>query len=378
MTKLSLSTYTYDDAGLLHGLLANERTWTVRPDEIHVTDDGSREPFAPRDPDARLRLTRLPRNRGFTVSKATGLDRCSGRAILSADCDMRLAPDWLALTLPHLDRPEVGLVAGRVDRYAGDDTVSRFLSVFDRCQALSRTGETDFVPGMVFLLRREVWRAVGGFGGHDRLFGEDHALCAALRRHGYRIFVEARAVGVQTRRLSRAAMCRRSVTWCRAALGAQLPHDRRLVPYLFEVAAAPMLERFAAAIDLGEPVFLYLDLLYLTLLVTTLLADAEARGAVEPARRKAFTARLLAMLAPYKRLTRLFSRDLAAMGRPLGPETADEAAIRAWDDFFLFADFLEKARFFGWMETTGLARLLAEDARAVCDHSRYAEIGSDP
>lgn len=372
---IALSTYTYNDGELLRGLLDNERTWTVRPDLLHITDDGSTPPFVPPAADPRINLTRLEPNRGFTTAKATGLERCGGELLLSVDCDMRLAPDWLALTVPHALRPEVGLVAGRVEGYAGRDAVSRFLNAFDRCAALDVTGEAEFVPGMVFLLRREVWRAVGGFAGHAKVFGEDHALCAALRRHGYRIFVESRAVGVQTRRLSRAALCRRSETWCAAALSRQMPCDDRLVPYLFEVAARPMLERFAAAADLGEPVFLYLDLLYLARLVSSLLAAAQAEGRLSPGLAAGFESRFFAMFAPYKKLSRLFRSDLAAMGGRWHPASGAEAArADAWSDFFLFEDFLRKARFFEWMEKVGVATLLAEDAREACSHSRYAEL----
>ncbi|OLN28310.1 Mycofactocin system glycosyltransferase [Desulfovibrio sp. DV] len=371
---LTLSTYTYNDGELLGGLLENEQGWTLRPDAISIVDDGSTEPFAPPPEDTRIKLIRLETNQGFTTAKATGIGRAAGDLILSVDCDMRLAPDWLALAMPHALTPDIGLVAGSVARYEGGDTVSRFLNAFDRCDALAVTGEADFVPGMVFLMRREVWQAVGGFGGHTRLFGEDHALCTALRQHGYRIFVESRAVGLQTRRLSRAAMCRRSVVWCRAALLQQMPHDDRLVPYLFEVAVKPMLGRFETSIDLGEPLFLYLDLLYLALLVSTLLGEAKGKGQIAPEAGDAFGSLFLARLAPYKKLSRLFALDLASMGCRLRPDPKGAAASQGWQDFFMFFEYLEKAGFFAWMESVGVARLLDEDAHTTCSHSRYGEL----
>lgn len=372
--SLTLSTYTYNDAALLGGLLENEQGWTLRPDEICITDDGSTQPFVPPRQDARIKLHRLEANHGFTVAKATGIGNATGDLILSVDCDMRLAPDWLALTLPHALRPDIGLVAGSVARYEGGDTVSRFLNAFDRCDALAVTGDAAFVPGMVFLMRREVWLAVHGFGGHTSLFGEDHALCTALRQHGYRIFVESRAVGRQARRLSRAAMCRRSVIWCLAALVQQMPHDDRLVPYLFEVAVKPMLGRIETSLDLGEPIFIYLELLYLALLVSTLLADAQGKGQIGAESAWAFDSLFLARLAPYKKLSRLFYMDMASMGRCLRPGAAAGAAATGWADFFLFVDYLEKAGFFTWMETVGVARLLDEDAHTSFSHSRYGEL----
>lgn len=367
---LTLCTYTYNDAELALGLLENEASWSVRPDEIVVVDDGSETPFAP-GADPRLRVLRLDPNQGFAGAKSAGIGAAGGDVILSADCDIRLDPRWLELTLPHALDPRVGLVTGRMERYQGTDTVSRYLSAFDRCEALETTGFTDFVPGMVFLFRREVWGAVGGFAPHSRNIGEDHALCANVRRAGLGIYVEGAATASQARRLSRAAMCRRSAVWCGDALLDQMPRDRRLIPYLFEVAAKPMMDRVNAAIERKEPLFIYLDLLHLAALVCPLLEGARSREPGQDA--STFLAALLRLFTPHPRLRALFLEDLAAVLKDSPPRLVQARAPEVWDDFLPFAAMLERSGFLAWMDAQGVDLLLADDRNTVYSHSYYGE-----
>ncbi|MBA4358601.1 MAG: glycosyl transferase, partial [Desulfovibrio sp.] len=93
--RLSLCTYTYNDAGFIHDLLRQVPSWQVQPDEIVVVDDGSKQPFAPRIPLPQLRVIRLDQNQGITRAKGAGLSAARGERIFSLDCDTRVAPDWL-------------------------------------------------------------------------------------------------------------------------------------------------------------------------------------------------------------------------------------------------------------------------------------------
>jgi len=45
--SITLCTFTYNDGRLAADLLRHVQSWTVRPDAIVVTDDGSTPPFAP-------------------------------------------------------------------------------------------------------------------------------------------------------------------------------------------------------------------------------------------------------------------------------------------------------------------------------------------
>lgn len=370
--RISLCTFTYNDGELAQGLLAGLAAWTVRPDEVVVVDDGSAAAFVPPPGVAapQPRMLRLRPNQGITKAKHAGLCAATGHVLLSVDCDMRLDPDWLEKLLPHLDRPSVGLVAGSVRHDAGDDLVSRFLRRFGDNHNLDAVGPVDFIPGNAFLIRRSLWQDIGGYSGHDRPVCEDHYLAARLRERGLALFSDARAQARQTRRLGRAAMCRRIWEWCSRTITAEMLPGERLVTYLFEALAKPMLNRFAVSVELGEPLFLYLDLVYLTHTVLSCLDDALARGMAAPALRDGFLRRLARLFDGCPRLWAVFRADLTDAGHAvLMPATGDEDS---WADFFLFAGFLRESGLFTWLERQGVDVLLKEDRAGRYHFSSYA------
>lgn len=370
---LTLSTYTYNDGVLVDGLLEHADAWTVQPDAIIITDDGSEAPYVPKREDPRVQLIRLPQNKGFTTAKSTGIGAAAAGNVLSLDCDIRLAPDWLEYALPHLEKPEVGLVAGSVERYTGKDLVSRYLNAFDSGDDLHESGTKAFVPGIVFMMRTQVWHEVGGFGTHSRRLCEDHALCNNLRAAGYVIHVDTRAVAFQTRKISRRAMCRRTLLWCGDFLSQKLLPGEKTIPYLFEMVAKPMLHRFERIVAWQEPLFAYLELLYMSLLVLWLLDHSPQAN---PALADGFRRRMLELLASRPRLRALLQDDLQRMGVSLQPKGEDDS--EKWDDFFLFTDFLEQTRLLNWLERKGVLLLLEDERNTEYNFSSYAQLAAQP
>ncbi len=366
--RISLCTYTCNDAPLVHDLLRSVPGWSVRPDEVVVVDDGSKAPFEPERETPGLRVVRLAQRQGVTRAKGRGISEARGDLILSLDCDTRIAPDWLAVNLPNLARsvPQrkggprpVGLVGGALEQAVGEDLVSRYLRLFGDAKSQSHIGPLDFVPGNAFLIRRAVWEEVGGFSAYAGADCQDHYLCELLLSRGYTPFSDARAKAWVVRRLRRTALCKRVWRECqRAVKGQMLPGDR-LVPYLFEVGVRPMLSRFETSIEGGEPLFLYIDLLYLAHLVLDCLDHAVAAGMTSDFVRAGFRRRLAMLFEGYPRLWERLRADLDVMGDSvLMPASGDEAA---WEDFFLFADMLRNSGLFQWMEREGLRTLMVED-----------------
>jgi glycosyltransferase involved in cell wall biosynthesis len=367
--SVSLCTYTYNDGAFVPGLLESAAAWSVRPDEIVIVDDGSEPAFAfDRLPDS-ARIVRLDPNRGFAAAKGTGLSAARGDLLFSLDCDMRPDPDWLAICLAHARDPSVGLVGGAVTYGSGRDVVSRWLALFGDNHNLSVIGPVEFIPGNAFLLRRAVFEAVGGFSGFGEPVCEDHELCRRIRQQGLTLYSDARARAVQIRRLHRTVLCRRIWLWCHKPVKARLPGRDLVAPYLFEVLARPMLERIETAVERGEPLFLYLELLYLAHAVLDVLAFAASRGLVSEAARAGFAARLWAMLAGRPRVAAFLAADLARIGHDLAPSLPADAA--AWDDFFLFADLFAQGGLLAWLEAEGLSLLAREDMEEEFDFSTY-------
>ena len=364
---VSLCTYTYNDARFVHDLLARMPSWTRVPDEIILVDDGSDPPFVPKTPQSGLRILRNETNSGITPAKAKGISAARGDAILSLDCDVRLEPDYLERCLKHIKRPEVGMAAGSVVYDSGRDLVSRYMAMFGEHYNLE-SGPTDFIPGTAFLLRRAIWEEVGGFGGHTEVC-EDHVLCSRIQAAGYILLADNTARSRQMRKLSRLTLFRRVWNWCHKSVKQNLRGGDRTAPYLFEVLVRPMLNRVETAVNADEPLFLYLELLYLAYTVLNTLQYGVDKSLIPLENAAGFEHRLAAFLASAPGLARLVRADLLRLDAP--SFNAPHPRVDLWNDFFVFTTALE-GPFLKWMETQGVSAILAEDSATAYDFSSYA------
>lgn len=384
---VTLVTYTYNDPDLAAGLLAAIPGWTVRPGHVVVVDDGSDKPFlAPAilpHGQCPVQVIRLTRNQGIAKAKARGLDAARGDFALSVDCDVRVPADYLERCLGHLERPGIGLVSGATMYDAGMGLVARYLRRHGDNHNLSKNGPVDFLPGNAFALRRAVWKEVGGFGETARSACEDHVLCLRIREAGYTLWADNTLYARQTRRLDRTTLCRRTWSWCHRRAKRDCLSGERCIPYLFELLVRPALLRFDSAAEAGEPLFPYLDLLYLSFAVDDVLGHAETEGLVGTGARTGFHAALMARLKPWTRLRALLWSDLTRMGvttrtdspapcHPSGPVPVTGAA--GWDDLLMVLDPLEQSGLLAWIDRVGMTKILAEDAARMDDFSSYADL----
>ena len=164
----------------VHAILAQE---TDALFDVVFVDDGSTDGTAEAVTaaaagDERLRLVRLPRNRGRGAARAAGVAAARGRAIGFVDADITLPPDWLARCLAEL--PGHAAVGG-IAVPDGDTTVlARISGATPRVVAGSMpiTGNNVLFDAAVF--------ARTGFDPRDRL-GEDFRLAARLLRDGHKL-----------------------------------------------------------------------------------------------------------------------------------------------------------------------------------------------
>lgn len=375
---LSLVTYTYNDAPLTLALLASVADWRTRPDEIVVVDDGSRVPFVlPEDggdAPVRTRLIRLPENLGPAGAKSAGLDAARGDLILSLDCDIRLPAGWLERAVPLATRPEVGVAGCPIVAKAGHSVVDRYLARFGGHGFEGRGEEprpVEFVSGGVWLMRREVWERTGGFGDYRERTHEDHFFCRRAREAGLTLYMLGPEPAVQERRLNRRAMVKRHWLW----LGDQ---EKGLVREKGDalIAMYSFLEKMAArleqALQAQEPVFLYLETLYMAYAFLDILTHARTLGLDEPAP-AACWAGLAAQLAEYPRLRAALRTDLTLLGAKLEPpaEAAEEASGAVWAEVFALYRPLAQAGFLRHLEERGVPLLLAEERALGSDFSFY-------
>ena len=151
----------------------------------------------------RLELIELPENRGIAAGYNAAYERCSPEAlaILRAESDVLFAPDLVtALVEDLLALPDAGVVGargvihgspGRIDHAAR--YVSWWTGSFRELDPAALV-DCDCVFGGTFLVRRSCIERMGSFFQRNRFLASELELCTRVKRLGYRVLCEPRAV----------------------------------------------------------------------------------------------------------------------------------------------------------------------------------------
>jgi mycofactocin glycosyltransferase len=121
-----------------------------------------------------------------------------GEILAFIDSDCVADPSWLHELLPAFRDPDVGAVGGMVEAYAEEKRLDCYEKVKSSLRVSNwhkRSSEQErhfYVPSCNLLIRRELFRDLGGFR-EDLHVGEDVDLCWRLQKHGK--VVEYRPVG---------------------------------------------------------------------------------------------------------------------------------------------------------------------------------------
>ncbi len=305
--NLSLVSYTHNDNALLTASLEQIANWSLKPKEIILVDDASTTPFtlpniASLPP---ITLLRTEQKQGYRGAKALGLNRASGRFILSLDADIRLSSNWLEICLQKINEPEIGMISGPIIPKCGNHLFARYMELTYSLN-FGIKGQVKFIPGASWLMRREVWEDVGGYEGYAYSAGEDDFLCKNLIEKGYTLWVEDQALAYEVRPMRRLDMVRRAWKWHGFAIktalleGSCLPEALNVLVYSVSLRAEKSLK--------ADPRFLYYDLLYLTYALNDLLTGIPQASNL--------WASFQTWLAPYPKLAAGLVNDLHELGYP--------------------------------------------------------------
>jgi len=149
-----------------------------------------------------LRLLRSPRNEGsyvpYNLAEAQLDPR--GAYILGLDADVEVAPDVLTRLVAVADEGRVAVVGARSvyfdrpDRTAhGAGFVARWSARYGHADP-DEPIDCDYVIGCCWLLDRRAFREIGGFDPRFFINHWEVDYCLRLKRHGWRIRYEPRAV----------------------------------------------------------------------------------------------------------------------------------------------------------------------------------------
>lgn len=187
--RVSLVVPVRDEAETIHELLDSIDGQTRRPDEVVFVDGGSRDATVAllKEAGARDASVRVVEAGEATPGRGrnVGIDAARHEWIALTDAGNRLEPMWLERLLEVVRRdPTVEVV------YGNYEPVTR--TFFERCAALTYPAPKQLRPAGLMrapfiassLLRREVWRKVGGFP--DLRAAEDLMFMEAVEREGFR------------------------------------------------------------------------------------------------------------------------------------------------------------------------------------------------
>jgi hypothetical protein len=183
MPAVSIVVPCYNGGRFLDALLASIAAQSFRDFEIVIVDDGStelltRQKLAALQPDIRVIHQK---NRGLAAARNAGFSAAAADFVLPVDCDDTLEPAHLAETYAALKKAprDVGFVHTH-ERIVGARTgvAKPYFNAFDQL----------FVNRLSYcmLIRKQAWRAVGGYDETMRDGYEDWEFNIRLAKAGFR------------------------------------------------------------------------------------------------------------------------------------------------------------------------------------------------
>jgi cellulose synthase/poly-beta-1,6-N-acetylglucosamine synthase-like glycosyltransferase len=243
--------------------------------ELILVDDGSQDATAARAVEAaagdpRLQLVQQP-NRGKAAALNSALAEARGEIVVTIDADTAVDSTAIGRLVRHFADPKVGAVAGNVKVANRDRWITRWQALeYVTSQNLEKRAFDllnciTVVPGALGSWRTGIVREIGGLTPDT--VAEDADLTIAVRRRGWRIRYEERAVG-----WTQAPDCKRGLVaqrfrWTYGTLQAVWKHrDAFLRPRFgtLGLVALPNILLFQILLPVFSPL---IDLLFLGSLV---------------------------------------------------------------------------------------------------------------
>ncbi|MEO0731782.1 MAG: bifunctional riboflavin kinase/FAD synthetase [Bacteroidota bacterium] len=161
-----------------------------------------------------IELIELPENYGFANGYNLAMQQVKAEIFVLLNSDVRVTAGWLEAIIPHFHRQEVGAVQPKIlaeaepDRFEYAGAAGGYVDylgypfcrgrIFHHTERdegqYDSTKEVFWATGAAFFCRAELFHALGGFEPEYFAHAEEIDLCWRMKRAGYRILVEPKAV----------------------------------------------------------------------------------------------------------------------------------------------------------------------------------------
>jgi GT2 family glycosyltransferase len=155
MGTISVVIPTWNRADLLRSVLANLAEQTLKPDEIVVVDNGSRDASAEIARAQGARVIRYPQNRGFAVAVNDGIAQSTCDWILILNNDVVLRPDWIERLASSVWKENAAFGVGKLLRPDGSNEIDGSWDLISRAAYAWRCGYGK-PDGTVWSTRRTI------------------------------------------------------------------------------------------------------------------------------------------------------------------------------------------------------------------------------
>ena len=179
----------YNVAEFLDRCIQSLLKQSLRPEEILVVDDGSKDDsaqIAAQYPG--VTLIRHAANKGLAAARNTAMRAARCELVASIDADCIASASWLEELRRYLNDPEIGGVGGKLTEGVRDTLADRWRAVHMPQHWGDRTlTEPRFLFGCNTLFRKSAVLALGGYDERNRTNGEDTDICERLKARGWKL-----------------------------------------------------------------------------------------------------------------------------------------------------------------------------------------------
>jgi len=200
--KISVYIPAYNCAEFLPVCIEGVLKQSLRPDEILIIDDGSRDRTREiASSFSTVKVVPHTENRGLGAARNTAFRAARNELVASLDADCVPEAEWLANLASRINDERLAGVGGRLLEGVQDSLADRW-----RCAHMPQQWGDDPIedPAFLFgcnnLFRKSAVLEVGGYDPTMRTNGEDADMSRRLKSAGWKLVYEPRAVATHLRR----------------------------------------------------------------------------------------------------------------------------------------------------------------------------------
>jgi cellulose synthase/poly-beta-1,6-N-acetylglucosamine synthase-like glycosyltransferase len=203
MSTLSITFYVpaYNASRYLDEVLPGILAQTYPISRVLLIDDGSTDEIAGVASRYPIELVRQPRNMGLAAARNTAMDLSQTDLVAAVDADVVPEPNWLEAMVRNFANPEVAAVTGYLHERFQQTCADKWRALHMK-QNYGENRMTNPGPfsGSNHVLRRSVWKELGGFDQRYRTHSEDCDLSRRLLNAGQHVVYEPTARADHLRR----------------------------------------------------------------------------------------------------------------------------------------------------------------------------------